>query len=208
MPHGFCVPQQRVEKLRGPGTAGGGIITISTCSVGLMSMETTGLMPVDSLMSLAQLNGMGVQFMGSSSIGCASMHFSLVVSSSFTVIFTQLSGVVVLIVSGTVLVRQAVISPGGSAMVSGPVFYTFSSSLVLTFVLRSSSMSRTSVGNGTPLFFSHLCRMHCAFSSICSIIMVTGLHQSTVVAGSWTDSGCADGFVGTGLRLVVGVGRL
>ena len=87
MPHGFRVPEQRAEKSHGPCMAGDGIVAVSTCSVGLVSMETTGLMPVDSSTSLAQLNGMGIQFVGSSSIGCASMHLSLVVSSSFAIIF-------------------------------------------------------------------------------------------------------------------------
>ena len=90
-------------------------------------------------------------------------------------------------------------------MVSGPVFHTFSSSLVLTFVLRSSSMSRTSVGNGMPSSFSHLCRRRRAVSSICSSVTVVGLHQSP---GGWTDSGCTEGYIGMGSRLVVGVGRL
>ena len=100
VPHRFRVPEQRAEKLHGPCTAGGGIVTVLTCLVGLMSMETTGLTPVDSSTSLAQSNGVGIQFVGSSSIGCASVHLSLMVSSSFAIIFSQLSGVVVLIISG------------------------------------------------------------------------------------------------------------
>ena len=60
VPHGFCVPKQRAEKLCGSCTAGGGIITVLMCSVGLVSMETTGLMPVDSSTSLAQSNGVGI----------------------------------------------------------------------------------------------------------------------------------------------------
>ena len=60
VPHRFHVPEQRVERSHGPYMAGGGIVTLSTCSVGLVSMETTGLMPLDLLTSLPQLNGMGI----------------------------------------------------------------------------------------------------------------------------------------------------
>ena len=56
MPHRFHVPEQRAERLCGPNVAGSGIIILSTCLVGLVSMETTGLTPVDLSTSLAQLN--------------------------------------------------------------------------------------------------------------------------------------------------------
>ena len=36
--------------------AGGGIVAVSMCSVGFVSIETTGLTPVDSSTSLAQSN--------------------------------------------------------------------------------------------------------------------------------------------------------
>lgn len=80
MPHGFWVPDHRAGKSQGPYGTGGGIITLLMYSVGLVSMETTGLTPLDSSMSFAQSSGMGIQFVGSSSVGCASVHSSPVVS--------------------------------------------------------------------------------------------------------------------------------
>ena len=57
------------------------------------------------------------------------------------------------------------------------------SSLVLTFFFRSSSISRTSLGNGIPLSFGHSHRRRHEFSSICTTVMVTGSHQQSGVAG-------------------------
>ena len=67
--HGFCVPEQRAERLQGLYVTSGGsveasVITSLTCSVGLMSMETTGLRPLDLSTSIAQssagLSGIGL----------------------------------------------------------------------------------------------------------------------------------------------------
>ena len=177
VPHRLRVPEQRADRSRGPCTAGGGIVTVSMCSVGLVSMETTGLTPLDSSTSFAQSSGVGVRFVGSSSVGCASVHFSLVVPSSFAVHFSGLSRVVIFAVPNVASSRRSGISAGGFAMVSGSVFRVFSSSLVLTFAFRSFSIPSTSFGNGMPSSFGHLCRRRRAFSSICSSVTVTGLHQ-------------------------------
>ena len=90
-------------------------------------------------------------------------------------------------------------------MVSGSVFHVLSLSLVLTFAFRSFRIPSTSLGNMILLSFSHSCSRRQVFSLTCSNIMVMGLHQSTVVAGGWTDSRCTEGFVGTGLGLEVGM---
>ena len=60
MPHGFWMPDCRADKSWGLYGTGGAIVALSTYLVGLMSMETTGLTPLDSPMSFAQLSGVGV----------------------------------------------------------------------------------------------------------------------------------------------------
>ena len=204
MPHGFCVPKQRADRSRGPwvtsevGAGGASAVGFSTHTVGFMSVEM-GLMPMDSLTSFAQSSGVGIRFVGSSSVQASLVGLSLFVSP-----LAWPSRVVVFAVPNVASTRRAGISAVGSAMVSGMVFRAFSLSLILTFVLRSSSMSRTSVGNGMPSSFGHLCRRRHAFSLICSSVMVTGLHQSP---GGWIDLGCTEGYVGMGSWLVVGVGK-
>ena len=81
MPHGFWVPDRRADKSWGLYGTGSGIVTLLTYLVGLVSTETTGLTPLDSSTSFAQSSGMGVQFVGSSLVGCASVHSSPMVSS-------------------------------------------------------------------------------------------------------------------------------
>ena len=149
-----------------------------------------GLRPTDSSTFLAQSSGVGIRFMGLSSVGCASMHFSLMVSSSFTIHFSRLSRVVVYATPNMASSHRSGISAGGFSMVSGSVFHVLSSSLVLTFTFRSLSIPSTSLGNRMPLSFSHLCSRCRLFSLTCSNVMVTGSHQSP---GGWTDSGCTEG---------------
>ena len=163
-----------------------------------------GLRPTDSSTSLAQSSGVGVRFVGLSSVGCASMHFSLVVSSSFTVHFSRLSRVVVFAAPNMASSHRSGISAGGFAMVSGSDFHVLSSSLVLTFTFRSFSIPSTSLGNRMPLSFGHLHSRCWVFSSTCFNVTVTGSHQSP---GGWTESGCTEGYIGMGSRLVVGVDK-
>ena len=188
----------------GVGTTGALAIGFSTHMVDFVSVEM-GLRLMDLLTSFAQLSGMGIQFVELSSTGCVSVHSFLMVSSLFIPHFSRLSHVVIFAAPNVGLSCQSGISAGGFAMVSGLVFHVLSSSLVLTFTFRSSSIPSTSLGNGILSSFGHSCSRHQVFSSTCSNVTVTGLHQSTVVAGGWTDSGCAEGFVSTGSGLVVDV---
>ena len=79
MPHRLGVSKQRAERLCGPyvtgkvGAGGALAITLLMDMVDFVSMAITGLRPLDSSMSIAQSNGAGVQFVGSSSIGCPSV---------------------------------------------------------------------------------------------------------------------------------------
>ena len=168
-----------------------------------MSIET-GLRLMASSTSLAQSKGMGIQPMDLS-VGCAFVCITFVVLSLFAIHFSRLSHVVIFTTPNVASSRRSGISTGGFARVSGSVFHVLSSSLVLTFAFRSFSIPSTSLRNGMPSSFGHSCSRRQVFSSTCSNVTVTGLHQSP---GSWTDSGCAEGFVGTGSELVVGVGKL
>ena len=63
------MPEQRAERSRGPYVTSSGsveapVVTLSMCLVGLVSMETTGLRPLDLSTSVAQsstgLSGIGL----------------------------------------------------------------------------------------------------------------------------------------------------
>ena len=64
-----------------------------------------------------------------------------------------------------------------SCVVFSSLVFSLFSSLVLTFLFRSSSMFNTSRGNGMPSSFGHSWSRRREFSSICATVMVMGSHQ-------------------------------